>query len=315
MAGLQFENLPAAQTDRIKNDLNAQWEIEAEALRYKPFRSQQLADAELAKLNAKYQQRELEAFTQLRQQTEEQQRVQQLIKQGTQGMSREKEAGLRMNLKPEAERLVFPSEPTMTPLSISQLRAREPGEDFTKIQASIMEFAEAAPTIPKPWTLEKNEPKTKQGLINRYVGWRRYLGYEGLKPLVQRQYDDEWDVVMMGDKRFDKWWSNKKQRKPLAEIKALRTPGKIGKIMQDRMMGAEGITPLGRSITKAKPTEVVRWEQPAEVASWLVDKFKKPEPTPSVSGQLQRPTNQAEYDRVPSGTRYMGTDGQIRTKR
>ncbi len=46
MAGLPFEELPAVQADQIKTQLQSQWQIEARALSVRPFRSQQLANAE-----------------------------------------------------------------------------------------------------------------------------------------------------------------------------------------------------------------------------------------------------------------------------
>lgn len=256
MPGLQFQNLPAAQVNEIIGKLRSQWQIEARALSVKPFKSQEQADAELAKLNAKYQRFEFDSLTQLQQQQQEQERVQQLIKQPRE-RTRAEEAQLRMELPAEAERLVFPPEAVMRPLSLSQLRAREPGEKITKIEASIDEYVDTAPTISKPWTFERNEPKTKQGLIDRYLEWRRYIGYEGLNPLVQRQYDHEWDSWLSKDNRYDEWWPDKKKQRPLedvnVEIRALRTPGKFGKMMRGRITGAEGITPVGRSVIKEKP--------------------------------------------------------------
>lgn len=108
MNGLPFEQLPAAQVEEIRKQLHGQWQIEANALNRSWFSDRGKFETAKAKLNAKYQQMELNALTQMQRQQEEQQRVQQLIRRGTQGMDREEEAGLRMELGPEAERLVFP---------------------------------------------------------------------------------------------------------------------------------------------------------------------------------------------------------------
>lgn len=246
MPGLKFQNLPAAQANEIKSRLQSQWQIDAKALSVKPFKSQQQADAELAKLNAKYQRLELDALTQLQQQQQEQQRVQELIKQ-PQKMGRAEEAAERMRLGPEAERLAFPSEPE--PFSVSEITS-------PRLMGSIQDFAEAAPTTRELFTLEKNEPKTKQGIINKYLGWRELIQYNAIaakNPGRARQLDLVWDSYMMGDERFDEWWSDKKKRQPIVEIKALRTPGKIGKLMRGRITGAEGVTPVGVSIIKKMP--------------------------------------------------------------
>ena len=244
MPGLPFQNLPAAQVKEITGRLRSQWQIEARALSVRPFKSQEQADAELAKLNAKYQRLEFDSLSELQQQ----QRVQQLISQPRE-RTREEEAGLRMELRPEAERLVFPPEPTQQqPFSISQLGSKAMIE-------SIDYFAESAPDTPGwEWGPPK---KTKQGLVNQYLQWRELAQYDALNPRRQQQLDQRWDISMAEDKRFDEWWLDKEKRKPIVEIRALRTPGDMGKIMRGRITGAEGITPLGRSVIKEKPRSAI----------------------------------------------------------
>jgi len=249
MPGLQFQELPAAQVNEIRNTLQAQWQIEADALNKSWFSNRGKFETAKAKLNAKYRKLEFDSLTQLRQQQQERQRVQQLIRQPRE-RAPEEEAGLRMQLGPEAERLVFPPEPTITPFSISQITS-------PAVMGSIEDFAEAAPTTPEFWTRRGKEPKTKQGIINQYLQWREQIGYNFINPLRQRQLDMQWDAFMMGDEKYDEWWLNKEKRQPIVEIRALRTPGQIGKLMRRRITGAEGITPLGRSVAKTKPTG--RW--------------------------------------------------------
>ena len=286
MPGLQFQELPAAQVKEITGRLQSQWQIEANALRVKPFKSQQQANAELAKLNAKYQRLEFDSLTQLQQQQQEQERVQQLIRQPRE-MGRGEEAAERMRLGPEAERLAFPEEPA--PFSISEITS-------PRLMKSIEDFAEAAPTTSEFWTRKENEPKTKQGIINKYLGWRELIQYDAIadkNPKRAQQLDVQWDAYMAGDEKFDEWWSSKKKRQPIVEIRALRTPGKIGKLMRGRITGAEGITPLGESVAKTKPSETVRWEQPIEVASWLTSKLKGQEKAQSPESLRQRGTEEA----------------------
>ncbi len=245
MPGLQFQNLPAAQVNEVTGRLRSQWQIEARALSVRPFRSQEQADAEGAKLNAKYQRLEFDSLTQLQQQQQEQERVQQLIRQQPRDMGRAEEAGLRMELPPEAERLVFPSEPAQQqPYSLSYLGSKSMADN-------ISYFAEDAPDTPGwEWGPPK---KTKQGLIGGYLQWRELAQYDALNPRRQQQLDQRWDISMTEDKRFDEWWLNKKKRQPIAEVRALRTRGDVGKIMRGRITGAEGVTPIGRSVTKEKP--------------------------------------------------------------
>lgn len=241
MPALQFQDLPAAETQKIRDTLHTQWQIEARALNVKPFKSQQQANAESAKLDAKYQQMELKALTQLQQQQQEDQRVQELVKQPKK-RTRAEEAQLRMELGPEAERLVFPGAPKR--LSVQQVTS-------PALQENIRAYADASPTEHEFFTRRGKEPKTKQGIINQYLRWRESIAYDAIKsPLVRRQLDIQWDEAMAEDPRYNKWWLNREKRQPIVEIRALRTPGDIGKVMRGRIVGA---TPLGTAVTKAKP--------------------------------------------------------------
>lgn len=252
MPGLQFQNLPAnrskyeEQFDQVRQDLNASWQIEADALNRTWFRTKGQFDTALAKLNANYQQKELAARQKIDAAIKEEQQVQQLIKRGIQGISRKEEATLRLQLGPEAERLVFPPSVSAAPYSIPAITSKA-------VMESIQDFAEAAPTATKFWTRRTKEPKTQQGLINQYFEWRRLIQYDAVNPIRQRQLDMQWDAFMAGDERFDKWWSNKEKREPIVEIKALRTPGEMGKIMRGRLGVTGRTTPFGRSIAKEKP--------------------------------------------------------------
>ncbi len=244
MPGLQFKDLPAAETEEIRGTLHAQWQIEANALGKTWFRDARQGKAKLAQLNAKYQQKELQAFTQLQKQQQERQRVQSLIKQ-PQERTRAEEAQLRMELDPEAERLVFPTEQQSTPFSISEITS-------PAVMQSIEDFAEAAPATSEFFTFKGDEPKTKQGIINQYSEWRSLIGYDAIAakdPYRALQLDIQWDAFMAGHEKFDKWWLNKEKRQPIVEIKALRTPGDIGKVMRKRVVGA---TPLGTAVKRDK---------------------------------------------------------------
>ena len=308
MDGLSFQNLPATQQDpmgilksrydKSEQYLRSQYDTELNSLK-----QQSLADKEffnqLNQLNSKYEGALNQERYKADQQVQSVKRVQDLINAGQIAPDAGQEAVWRLVLPSETERAMFQAAGQGQPFSISQITSGA-------VMESVMEFAEAAPTIGKFWTRESKEPKTQQGLLSKYLGWRELIGYDAIKsPVRQNQLDLQWDAYMAGDERFDEWWSDKSKREPIVEIKALRTPGNIGKIMRSRVTGATGASPLGRSISRSKS--------------------RKPEfgfpggppltPTPKAAPQqLSTPTTQAEYDRVPSGTRYMGTDGQIRTK-
>lgn len=104
--------MPEQLTERmegVRKQLETRWRIEAEALNKSWFSNRGQFDTALAKLNAKYQQEEFKVFSEIQQQEESRQRVQELIA-GPDERSRAQEADIRMELGPEAERLVFPEQ-------------------------------------------------------------------------------------------------------------------------------------------------------------------------------------------------------------
>jgi len=135
MNGLPFQQLPAheykqlpnPEVQRIKSDLGAQYKIEADALNKSWFSNRGQYDTVKAKLDAKYKQKEYEELKKLQSKIQEEEQVRQLIKQRTgQGLSLkpEEEAMVRMNLRPEAEKLVFPQPTNWATKHSENLRER-----------------------------------------------------------------------------------------------------------------------------------------------------------------------------------------------
>ncbi len=259
MPGLDFQNLPAAQVREIKSGLHGQWEIEANALNKTHFSDRGKFETAKAKLNAKYQQMELTAITQLQGQVAEQQRVRQLI-QHPQERSRVDEAQLRMELRPEAERLVFP-ETQAGGAPYAQARLEQYAE-------TMREFAGRAEEK-EGWEWGPPE-KIRESLESQYEAWQHRYGYAGMKLTQKNQMDDLWDAVMQEGKKAFKQWD------PLSvDVKALRARGQVSKTMAKRVTGTPtkyDTTPLGQSI--AEKTE------------------KKPEPRQEPIRQRNRKTNQ-----------------------
>ena len=224
MPGLQFQNLPADQTTKIHEGFLAQWKIEANALKQTPFPDAGKARAAVAKLNARYQQMELKAFTQLQQQTEEQQRVQTLIRQPRE-RTRGQEAQLRMELRPEAESLVFPTE-RMGRFSTDQM---------IKFDKNMEAFAEA---VPKSGTWGSRVRK-QSDLVKQYEKMQILDGYAAMTIHQKQAYDYLWDNRMAKNESY-KWDPGS------PEVKALRG---IGKLQQ---AAAKNISPLGMSVMKKK---------------------------------------------------------------
>ena len=238
MPGLQFENLPAQQANEIKGTLHTQWQIEADALNKSWFSDRGKFETAKAKLNAKYQRLEFDAFTNLQQQQQEQQQKQQLLagyrkKQQAGGIGKEEEAGLRLQFKPPEEEFIFGEEKYLSP---QYLRSK----GFIE---TIKAYAKSAKGT-KAWDWGK---KQKQSLIDRYQEWREEELYSTKSPQEQQQLDKEWDELMLSDDNYNTWWENKKARKPITEVRALRATGRIADAMQDKV-----VTPLGRSLGRRK---------------------------------------------------------------
>ena len=110
------------QMEGVRKQLETRWQIEAEALNKSWFSSQGQFNTALAKLNSKYQQEELKVFSEIQQQEESRQRIQELIA-GPSERSRAEEVDIRLELEPEAERLVFPEQ-------------RDPRDEYREIRTT-----------------------------------------------------------------------------------------------------------------------------------------------------------------------------------
>lgn len=274
MPALQFENLPAAQTQKIRDTLTAQWQIEAGALNKSYFSDRGKFETAKAKLNAKYQQKEFEAFTELQQQFEEQQRVQSLIRQPRE-RTRGEEAQLRMELRPEAERLVFPTERVgRAPFTPAGLRG---------YRAFMEPFAEAAK---QQRGFEWGTPvRLQEDLIKQYTAAREQAGYNdpAWTQTQKRQFDAEWDDLMASERNY-KW-------EPEApEIRSLRAVGRLTRAV------AKNITPLGTSVVKKKR----RFTMPTEPMTFGIE----------VAQRIVSPGPKARYAQNPdTGERIVSHDG------
>lgn len=315
MPGLPFQNLPATQQDPMnilqsrlgqsEQYLKSQYDTELGGLQ-----NQMLADKDffnqLNQLNSKYQGALNQERYRVDQQVQSIKRIQTLVNSGQIAPDAGQEAMWRMVLPSETERAMFQAAGRQQqPYSIGQITSEA-------VMTSIQDFAEAASDKPG---IEWGPPKKLQpGLTDQYLEWRRLIGYDALNPLRQRQLDMQWDAFMAGDEKFNAWWSDKEKREPLAEIRAFRTPGKIGKIMQKRITGVGRVTPFGQSVARGKRSAISRMALPMSEEEIRGAYGFKPKAAQQPK-RLPQPTTQIEYNTLPSGTQYMGSDGQIRTKR
>ncbi len=259
MPGLQYENLPAQRQDPMGilsskqdeeyNYLKSQYANEARALEQSV-----MTDADFRsgtnELNTKYTSLVNKFNLKREQETLQLKQVQSLVSQGNISEAAGREAMWRMVLPQETEQAMFPAQQAQqTPYSMSQMQGA--------ISKSISEFAEdAADTPGMEWGPPK---KIKNDLMSQYMHWRELLGYDNLNPIRQNQLDLRWDAYMRDEDKFDEWWTDKNKRRPIAEVSAVRSTGRIGKAMKSRVFDSASATasttPLGASIQFQKTHE------------------------------------------------------------
>lgn len=255
--GLPFQNLPATQnpkqiltnqSKKTQDYIQSQQQRELDIFRKTRFPNRNEAINQLNQLNSKYQglldQEKFKSdqqFGQLKQ-------IQSLVDAGQIDPDAGQEAMWRLVLPLETERVMFPKPVDMTPFSITQLKS----------QAFQVPLLEAADTAEEIRGFEWGPPKkTQQGLLDQYQLWRESIEYENRGLIKQQQLDREWDMAMRSEKKFSNWWMDEKQRKPIPEVQALRSTGKIAQAMRSRMvetpMGGGVTTPFDQSMLDIKP--------------------------------------------------------------
>ncbi len=314
MAGLPTESLPAAQQDPMgilqgQHDKALQYNRSQYDTELNSLKQSHLTDQDFYKglddLNMRHQQIVNKQNYEADQKLQEVKRVQSLIDSQQIGSEAGQEAIWRLVLPSETERAMFQTAGRQgrQPLSISALSSEA-------MKDSIKKYAGAAPEKPG---FEWGKPKKfKEGLVQQYLDWRMLQGYDDptMTPMIKYQLDTQWDAHMR-ENRYSEWWSDKGKRKPIVEVKALRATGKIGKAYRDRVTQAGVANPLAASV---KPTK--RTVSPYSMETRRgVSLTKEPKRTEVPTGGMARPTTQAEYNSVPSGAQYIGSDGQVRTKR
>jgi hypothetical protein len=141
---------------------------------------------------------------------------------------------------------------------------------------------------------EKYNPET---IKQEYLKWRELYGYDQFNTDQRRAYDTMWD---------DTAKSLGAETEP--QIKAARADTSVTRAAASKLgvkppslaRKAFGLTPLAKGITwmrNRRSPKTIPTEQTTQ-----------PE-------QIPQPTTKEEYGQLPSGTQYVGTDGQLRVKK
>jgi hypothetical protein len=230
---------------------------EAQALEQQYMSDEQFSNKR-ATLQAKYKDAWLQRDFAIKQSQQSIERIRVAVGKGEMDARMGEQAVWKMVLEPETyaakyPRVTKPDDPTK-PLTGARVRS----------STTLMgEFIAAARDKPG---LEWGEPKkTKDSLVDQYAAWRGQVGYDLLDPLHQRQLDQRWDTLMTSDKKYSAWFSDKGKKKPIAEVKALRLKGSIGREMSKRLVQPPPRavdSPMGASIRKTMIKQPARRADP-----------------------------------------------------
>jgi len=247
MPGLPYQNLPAEQVNQIRGQIQAQWQIEANALARTPFADRGKFEAANAKLSAKYDMMELKSMQALQQQAQEQQQ-EQAKREQLLGLARQRREG---ELSPE--------QLTQQRLGMTAgqwgATAPERGLSFTQMESpslreSVARYIDSAPS--RTGWLHRMMPgppdKIKKGLIDAYNGWKDWVDYDEQNYAVKEDLDKIWDTEMYSRPECNTWWENEKDRTVPKEVQRARHRG--GKWAEAGKNAMAGKSPFARSIKK-----------------------------------------------------------------
>lgn len=229
--------------------------------------------------------------------------IQQSVEAGGMAPEAGREAGLRMIMPRETIDLMFPSVQAGDSLSIGQYRAH----------VGMAEEA-GTRTIVDPWGFirkEKRKHADRDKLVSEYHQYRAKIRYNAMSRDEKIQADLAFDEGMGANDRTATAWTKVMRTDP--QIKALRTydPGLMA-VAAKKVLG-EKASPLGKSIARKLPfMKKLQAASPIGAALLYRELAAKRR---TANKAMPKPTTKGAYDKLPSGTQYIGTDGQMRTKR
>ncbi len=244
------------QDQSFASSLQLQFTNEALALEQQ-FMSDERFTSKSAALRAKYKNAWLQRKYSSERSAKSINRIQTMVAQGKMDARLGEEAAFKMVMEPEAFAATYPKQTTQraaAPMSSAGVRSS------TTLMSEFMQGFE------EKRGLEWGKPKkTVESMLEQYSSWQVQVGYDQLDPQHQRQLDQRWDSLMRSDKTLKNWFGDNK--KPIAEVRAMRAQGKIGKEMSKRLVRppARAVsTPIGTSIRKVMAKQPVKQVDPTE---------------------------------------------------
>ncbi len=239
--------------------LMQQYNNEAESLEQQFISDEQFVSRRAA-LQAKYKNAYARREFASKQSAQSIERIRTAVAKGEMDARMGEQAVWKMVLEPEAYTAKYPKVD----------KPDDPTKPFTgaRVRSSSALMSEFIASAADKRGLEWGEPKkTKVSLVDQYTAWRDQVGYDRLDPLHQKQLDQRWDMLMRSDKIYSTWFSDKKGKKPIAEVKALRLKSPIGKEMSKRLVQQSPRavdSPLGASVRKTMVKQPQRQQPPSQ---------------------------------------------------
>ncbi len=155
-------------------------------------------------------------------------------------------------LPDEVLRAMYPEQPEVSkrePFSLNEMKA---------VGKSVEQFASQAKGKKQygiggyDWTKRDKKTRSQATIMEKYRGWKQFIGYEGLTPVEKRQVDGEWDTWVANKGKDWKWDIASKY------IRAERAGGPLTKAFGSQFRQTptgprEATNPLQTSIAQALP--------------------------------------------------------------
>jgi hypothetical protein len=291
---------PLTVLDRNQNELKEYYKRREKTLKGYGL-SQEAHNNAIAQMQQEYDEGKLK-FTSTRLQLDD-------IKQGMASGQIDPDNGVKAMMQLVAPQgtveAMFPKQPT-------EQRGRFTPSEF---KSYVKEFGEAAEsTIVNPWGWGKGSRKYSdpEQLKEQYFGVRAKYGYDtDMNTTEKKAFDLAWDQALSGSKHTIKTWKQLKANDP--DVFMSRTyDAKLLDIAARKAQG-QPISPMAKAL---KPKFSVR--QKIQMLSpiggaLLIKEFAAKRK--AAARKLPTPKTKTEYDSLPSGTQYIGTDGQTRVKK
>jgi hypothetical protein len=242
------------QDQSFGESLQMQYANEMGALEQQ-FMSDEQFTSKSASLQAKYQNAWLQRKFASEQSAQSINRIQTMVAQGKMDARLGEEAAFKMVMEPEAFAAKYPKQTQ---------RQRPQPMSSAGVRSSSALMADFMGGFKEKRGLEWGDPdKTVESMLDQYSDWRTQVGYDQLDATHQRQLDQRWDSLMRGDKTNKRWFGDNNE--PIAEVRAMRAQGKIGREMSKRLVRPSSravVTPFGTSVRKVMAKQPVRQADP-----------------------------------------------------